>query len=239
VKTVYKTTYFIGLLSVLVVAQDQKNSAQPKTAKDTLSYVLGRDVGEQLKDLGADLQIDAFTLGVEQSIKGEKSLIDSAKADSIRQAFATQAQEELQKMEEEAAEESKKAGEKFLSENKKRKGVETTKSGLQYAVLQKGNGDKPDASDTVTIDYKGMLSDSTVFDSSMAGQPATFELEKIIPGLREGIQLMREGAEYRFFIPADLAYGEQGLPPVIPPNAVLIFEVKLLNIGGQAQMGKK
>jgi FKBP-type peptidyl-prolyl cis-trans isomerases 1 len=122
-------------------------------------------------------------------------------------------------------------GRQYLEENAKREGVKTTASGLQYEVLQEGNGKSPKATDTVEVHYKGTLIDGTEFDSSYKrGRPATFPLNAVIPGWTEGVQLMKEGAKYRFAIPSNLAYGERGVPGVIGPNETLVFEVELLKV---------
>jgi FKBP-type peptidyl-prolyl cis-trans isomerase FkpA len=124
-------------------------------------------------------------------------------------------------------EQNLKAGESFLAENRTKEGVVTTPSGLQYQVLKDGNGKQPSASDSVTVNYKGSLITGKEFDS---GENITFPLNGVIPGWTEGLQLMKEGAKYRFFIPSPLAYGESGAARVIPPNAALIFEVDLVKV---------
>lgn len=124
-------------------------------------------------------------------------------------------------------EQNRRAGEAFLAENAKKDGVKTTASGLQYQILKAGDGRQPSASDSVTVDYKGSLIDGTEFDS---GQGISFPLNGVIPGWTEGLQLMREGGKYRFFIPSALAYGESGAARVIPPNAVLVFDVDLVTV---------
>lgn len=128
-------------------------------------------------------------------------------------------------------EENKVAGEKFLAENGKNPGIVTTASGLQYQVLQEGNGASPKATDEVTVHYKGTTIDGKEFDSSYShGAPATFPLNRVIPGWTEGVQLMKEGAKYRFFIPSQLAYGERGAGSRIGPNSALIFDVELIKV---------
>jgi FKBP-type peptidyl-prolyl cis-trans isomerase len=129
-------------------------------------------------------------------------------------------------------EKNKTEGETFLAKNKTRAGVKTTASGLQYEVEKEGTGPNPKATDTVTVNYKGTLMDGTTFDSSYdRGQPATFVLNQVIPGWTEGVQLMKPGGKYKFYIPSSLGYGEQGAGGVIGPNAPLVFEVELVSIG--------
>jgi len=129
------------------------------------------------------------------------------------------------------AEENRAAGEAFLADNAKKDTVKVTNSGLQYEVIKEGTGRSPSASDKVTVHYKGTTLDGTVFDSSYKrGEPATFPLNQVIPGWTEGVQLMKEGAHYRFYIPADLAYGNRGAGPVIEPGATLVFEIELIKV---------
>jgi len=131
-----------------------------------------------------------------------------------------------------AASKVKKEGQTFLAENAKKQGIVTTGSGLQYQVLREGKGAKPGPTDEVTVHYKGTLINGTEFDSSYSrGEPATFPLNRVISGWTEGVQLMKVGAKYRFFIPSEMGYGERGAPPNIPPDSVLIFDVELLRIG--------
>ncbi|MGJ0490405.1 FKBP-type peptidyl-prolyl cis-trans isomerase [Methylobacter sp.] len=128
-------------------------------------------------------------------------------------------------------EENKAAGEAFLAENAKKPNIITTASGLQYEILKKGEGATPSATDNVTVHYKGTTIDGNEFDSSYSrGEPATFPLNRVIPGWTEGVQLMQEGAKYRFYIPSDLAYGAHGAGRLIGPNSTLIFDVELINI---------
>ncbi len=128
-------------------------------------------------------------------------------------------------------EEQRQKSDRFLAENSQKPGVVTTASGLQYKVIKQGEGDRPSIHSKVTVHYKGMLPDNTVFDSSyQRGEPATFPLNAVIKGWTEGLQLMQEGGHYIFYIPAELAYGEKGAGKVIPPNSALIFEVELLNV---------
>ena len=137
----------------------------------------------------------------------------------------------LSDLEKKAVEAARAAGSKFLEENAQKEGVKVTASGLQYVVEKEGEGAQPTAEDEVTVHYTGRLLDGTVFDSSVnRGEPATFPLNRVIPGWTEGVQLMKEGGKYVFFIPSDLAYGPQGVPGAIPPHSTLIFEVELIKV---------
>ena len=205
--------------------------AELNDAADSLSYVIGRDVGSQLKDLETDIKTAPFVLGIEHARRGRGSLIDTATADSIRRGFALAAQERLEQQRRELAKQQKRESEAFLARNRRKRGVETTESGLQYRVLEQGRGTKPERGDSVLVEYTGTLTDGTVFDS--AGTPVVLNLQRTIPGLTEGILMMSVGSRYRFYLPPELAFGEEGIPPMIPPNAVLIFDVQLVNIGGQ------
>lgn len=208
----------------------QTDTVNLKNKSDSLSYVIGRDVGQQLKSFGANLSMDPFMAGMEGALKDDSSKISAAKADSIRQKFSMEVQQRLQAEFQEKSTANKKDGEAFLAQNKKKSGVKVTSSGLQYRVIKAGKGKKAEVVDSVKVIYKGMLLDSTVFDSTASNQPVFLNLQRVIPGLVEGIKLMNEGASYRFFIPSGLAYGEQGAPPVIPPNAVLIFDIQLMEV---------
>lgn len=199
---------------------------------DKLSYALGLGIGRQLSQMGAnDLNAADFAQAVKDMIDGKEPQVPAAKAQQIVEDFF-QKQEEKQRAE--AAEKYKGAkseGEKYLSENAKKEGVTTLPSGLQYQVLKEGNGKSPKATDKVVCHYEGMLIDGTMFDSSIQrGEPATFPLNGVIAGWTEGLQLMKEGAKYRFFIPYQLGYGERGAGASIPPFATLVFDVELIEV---------
>ena len=199
---------------------------------DKLSYALGLGIGRQLSQMGAnDLNAADFAQAVKDMIDGKEPQVPAAEAQQIVEDFF-QKQEERQRAE--AAEKYKGAkseGEKYLSENAKKEGVTTLPSGLQYQVLKEGNGKSPKATDKVVCHYEGMLIDGTMFDSSIQrGEPATFPLNGVIAGWTEGLQLMKEGAKYRFFIPYQLGYGERGAGASIPPFATLGFDVELIEV---------
>ena len=199
---------------------------------DKLSYALGLGIGRQLSQMGAnDLNATDFAQAVKDMIDGKEPQVPTAEAQQIVEDFFRR-QEEKQRAE--AAEKYKGAkseGEKYLSENAKKEGVVTLPSGLQYKVLKEGNGKSPKATDKVVCHYEGMLIDGTMFDSSIQrGEPATFPLNGVIAGWTEGLQLMKEGAKYRFFIPYQLGYGERGAGASIPPFATLVFDVELIEV---------
>ena len=199
---------------------------------DKLSYALGLGIGRQLSQMGAnDLNAADFAQAVKDMIDGKEPQVATAEAQQIVEDFFRK-QEERQRAE--AAEKYKGAkseGEKYLSENAKKEGVTTLPSGLQYQVLKEGNGKSPKATDKVVCHYEGMLIDGTMFDSSIQrGEPATFPLNGVIAGWTEGLQLMKEGAKYRFFIPYQLGYGERGAGASIPPFATLVFDVELIEV---------
>ena len=199
---------------------------------DKLSYALGLGIGRQLSQMGAnDLNASDFAQAVKDMIDGKEPQVPAAEAQQIVEDFFRR-QEEKQRAE--AAEKYKGAkseGEKYLSENAKKEGVVTLPSGLQYKVLKEGNGKSPKATDKVVCHYEGMLIDGTMFDSSVQrGEPATFPLNGVIAGWTEGLQLMKEGAKYRFFIPYQLGYGERGAGASIPPFAALVFDVELIEV---------
>ncbi|MBF1639707.1 putative FKBP-type peptidyl-prolyl cis-trans isomerase FkpA [Prevotella melaninogenica] len=199
---------------------------------DKLSYALGIGIGSQLAGMGAkELNIDDFAQAIKDVISGSELKVDNAEAQTLVQNFFQEQEAKQQAAAAEAGKAAKAAGEAFLAENGKKDGIVTLPSGLQYQVLKEGNGKKPSATDQVVCHYEGTLIDGTVFDSSyQRNQPATFGLNQVIPGWTEGVQLMQEGAKYRFFIPYKLAYGERGAGAQIPPFATLVFDVELIEV---------
>ena len=199
---------------------------------DKVSYALGLGIGQQLAQMGAsDLNIDDFAQAIKDVISGSELKVQHRDAQQIVQDYFTKKEEKLNAERAVQGKAHKEAGEKYLADNAKKDGVVTLPSGLQYQVLKEGNGKKPGAKDTVKCHYEGFLIDGTVFDSSVQrGEPATFPLQQVIAGWTEGLQLMQEGAKYRFFIPYRLAYGEGGAGQMIPPYAALIFDVELIEV---------
>ena len=199
---------------------------------DKLSYALGIGIGSQLAGMGAkELNIDDFAQAIKDVISGSQLKVDNVEAQTLVQNFFQEQETKQQAAAAEAGKAAKAEGEAFLAENGKKEGIVTLPSGLQYQVLKEGDGKKPSATDQVVCHYEGTLIDGTVFDSSyQRNQPATFGLNQVIPGWTEGVQLMQEGAKYRFFIPYKLAYGERGAGAQIPPFATLVFDVELIEV---------
>ena len=191
---------------------------------DKVSYALGMSIGHQLQQMNAtDLNIDDFAQAITDVFNGDAKLSDAEAQAAVQDFFSRKAEEQ--------AKAAKAEGENFLAENAKKEGVKTLPSGLQYKVLREGDGRKPSATDKVECHYEGTLINGEVFDSSYRrGETATFGLNQVIKGWTEGLQLMQEGAKYRFFIPYNLAYGEHGAGQSIPPYAALVFDVELINV---------
>lgn len=190
-----------------------------------ISYSLGTLMASNVKTQGADsLDLDALSAGLKDVLQGKTLLVDQNEAMGLVQNYMQQAM--MRK-----AEKAKAAGQQFLADNKTKEGVITTASGLQYKVLQQGNGKQPTAQDRVTVHYAGTLIDGTPFDSSIKrGQPATFGVSGVIRGWTEALQLMKEGDKWMLYIPYDLAYGERGSGAQIPPYSTLLFEVELIKV---------
>lgn len=226
----------LGLfLALPVVAQSAEKAvdanAPLKTFKEKLSYSVGTDIGKSLEQLKDDVDVNAVILGLQDSLAGKELLLNPEQMKEVQQQFVMQMQAKQQEQLLEMQQKNRAAGDVFLAENKKKDGVITTDSGLQYQILEKGDGATPSGNDIVTVHYTGTLIDGTKFDSSVdRGQAADLPLNGIIPGWTEALQLMKVGTKARLVIPSDLAYGENGAPPVIEPNSVLVFNVELLGI---------
>lgn len=238
-----KTFLLLMALSVAFVSADAKEKKPKKSKKnqvvvvekifkndvDSMSYALGMNVGTDFaKNIasipGGKSNIDLIVKGFATTMKGDSALMTPEVATEFFKNYITKAQSA-------DAEQKKAADEKFLAENMTKPGVMVTPTGLQYQILTPAEGKKPTAQDTVVVHYEGTLINGTKFDSSIdRGEPIEFPLNQVIKGWTEGVQLMSVGAKYRFFVPYNLGYGEQGAGGVIPPFATLIFEVELINI---------
>lgn len=196
-----------------------------------VSYGMGLVLGERMKNDLPDLQMEQFLQGIKDGhTGGDAAKMSREEIQAALQEYQKKMQAEQMAKVQEMAKENKAKGEKFLAENADKDGVETTDSGLQYEVVEEGDGPKPEASDSVTVHYTGKLLNGDVFDSSRErGEPVTFQLSQVIPGWTEGLQLMNEGSRYKLYIPSDLAYGPGGNRS-IGPNETLIFDVELLKV---------
>lgn len=192
---------------------------------DKLSYAWGLAMGNQLKAMGVkDLDAESYANAVKSVFDGTTPEMSPEEAQKTIQDFLTELEAKM-------TEAAKAEGNAFLKENAAKEGVKVTASGLQYRVEKEGEGECPGPEDEVTVHYTGRLLNGTVFDSSVSrGEPATFPLNRVIPGWTEGVQLMKPGAKYTFYIPSDLAYGPQGVPNAIPPHSTLIFDVELIKV---------
>ncbi|HBH05373.1 MAG TPA: peptidylprolyl isomerase [Flavobacteriales bacterium] len=233
----------LALFSTTVVIGQSKSKKKNKSRKKTeevmevkeldwndevvkLSYALGLNIATSVKQQGIDtLNSEAMLQAFNEVLAGDSTRITFEESNQMIQEY-------MQSIADKQGEMAMEEGQKFLQENQKRPEVKVTESGLQYEVIEPGEGPKPQASDQVTVHYKGTLIDGTTFDSSYErGQPATFGLNQVIAGWTEGVQLMSVGSKYRFYIPYNLAYGERGAGGMIPPYAALIFDVELISIG--------
>ena len=216
----------LALLSLAGFVFGQEKSTPLKDTKDKVSYSIGLNIGFNLKKQNVSINPDTFVLGLKDALAGKPQMTDEQVKETM-----TAFEKEMIDKQKAAGVKNRADGEKFLAENKKKEGVKTTASGLQYKVIKEGSGAQPKETDTVVANYRGTLIDGTEFDSSYTrGQPATFPLSGVIRGWTEALQLMKVGSKYQLFIPANLAYGERAMGSDIGPNSTLVFEVELVGI---------
>ena len=201
-----------------------------KDQKDKESYSLGYQFGQSVKRQGLAVNLEVYTAGIRDALSGAKPQLSQEEVNKTVSEIQSRVMAARQKEMQESADKNLSEGKAFLEANKKKEGVKTLSSGLQYKVLAEGSGKTPKAADEVTVNYRGTLIDGTEFDSSYKrGKPLTFKVNGVIRGWSEALQLMKAGSRWQLFIPPDLAYGERGTGP-IPPNSTLIFEVELISV---------
>ena len=223
------TTLFILLLAIGCTAADK--TPKLESLIDKVSYSIGLNIGKDFKAQNIEVNPDLLARGIKDAISDSKPLLTEEEIQEAVGTFQQERMAEAEAMAKEMGEKNLKEGEAFLQENAKREGVVALPSGLQYEVIEEGTGKSPKPGDEVTVHYRGTLVDGTVFDSSYErGEPVTFPVEGVIPGWTEALQLMKEGAKWKLFIPPALAYGERGAGQVIGPNATLLFEVELISV---------
>jgi FKBP-type peptidyl-prolyl cis-trans isomerase len=221
--------FVIGAILFGIACTDMNGQVELKTEQDSLAYAIGLQWGKNLMVDDLKLNSEVIKAGLEDAYKEAPKLTD-AEMQTILTSLQQKLQDKRMKEQQQASSKNLEKADAFLAKNKSANGVKTTASGLQYQVMKEGNGVSPKATDNVKVHYHGTLLDGTVFDSSVQrGEPAEFPLNRVIPGWTEGLQLMKKGAKYKFFIPPGLAYGAQGAG-TIGPNSLLIFEVELIDV---------
>lgn len=225
-----KQIFIKGALLSAALVSSAAMAAELETESQKLGYIIGMDIGASLKQQGTDIDIDALLEAVKATYNGEPLAMTPEEAASVRETFIAARRAEAEQQRSSMASINAEEGDKFLLENRTKEGVQVTDSGLQYKVVVMGDGAKPAASDKVTVHYRGTLLNGEEFDSSYSrNQPTSFQLDQVIPGWTEGLQMMPVGSKFMFYIPPNLAYGPNGGGP-IGPNSTLIFEVELLSI---------
>jgi FKBP-type peptidyl-prolyl cis-trans isomerase FklB len=229
---------FVLLIAVATIGvgmcQDKVKKSEIKTQKDKVSYSIGLDIGRNMQAQSIEVDPRIFLQGLKDGLSTDTSrarLLTDTEIQTVMTEFQKEMTAKMEAKQKAASEKGKKAGEAFLAANKKKPGVITLPSGLQYKILKSGTGKSPKAEDTVTTNYKGTLIDGTEFDSSFKrGEPAKFPVNGVIKGWTEALQLMKEGDSWELYIPSDLAYGDTGAGQAIAPGATLIFQVDLIKV---------
>jgi FKBP-type peptidyl-prolyl cis-trans isomerase len=225
-----KQIFIKGALLSAALVSGAAMATELETESQKLGYIIGMDIGASLKQQGTDIDIDTLLEAVRATYNGDPLAMTPEEAASVRETFIAARRAEAEQQRSSMASINAEEGDKFMLENRNKEGVQVTDTGLQYKVVVMGDGATPTASDKVTVHYRGTLLNGEEFDSSYSrNQPTSFQLDQVIPGWTEGVQLMPVGSKFMFYIPPNLAYGPNGGGP-IGPNSTLIFEVELLSI---------
>jgi FKBP-type peptidyl-prolyl cis-trans isomerase FklB len=226
-----KNSLLIIATSLVIVPFALAADTELKDQKDKVSYAIGLDIGTTMKRQLIDVNDELLNSGIKDGLSGTKPRMTDEEVKEVMSTFQKEMMAKQATARKATGEKNAAEGKKFLEENKKKEGVKTTADGLQYKVLKEGTGPMPKATDAVKVNYRGTTIDGTEFDSSYKrGEPATFPVNRVIKGWTEGLQLMKAGSKYQFFVPADLAYGERGAGSDIGPNSTLLFDVELLEV---------
>jgi FKBP-type peptidyl-prolyl cis-trans isomerase FklB len=226
------THIIAAMLGIIIIAANclAADGLELKDQKDKESYSLGYQFGQSLKRQGLAIDLEIYTSGIRDALSGAKPLLSQEEVNKTVSEIQSRVMAARQKEMQELADKNLSEGKAFLEANRKKEGVKTLSSGLQYKVLAEGSGKTPKATDEVTVNYRGTLIDGTEFDSSYGrGKPLTVKVNGVIRGWSEALQLMKAGSRWQLFIPPDLAYGERVMGR-IPPNSTLIFEVELISV---------
>ncbi|TZF90597.1 FKBP-type peptidyl-prolyl cis-trans isomerase [Cognatilysobacter lacus] len=221
-----------ALMQRIAARRGQAKTAPPEVSKVDVGHLVAMDLGPSLASIKDEVDMPLVFRTMSGLLAGQQPVMDESTRNAVRAEFTASVKQKIEAQRAAQSGTNKATGEKFLAENKTKKGVITTPSGLQYMVLRQGSGARPKPTDRVRVNYHGTLLDGTVFDSSYdrGGQPVEFMLNQVIPGWTEGVSMMPVGAKYRFWVPSELAYGEKGAGAQIGPNSTLVFDVELLAI---------
>jgi FKBP-type peptidyl-prolyl cis-trans isomerase len=226
-----KVVKILGISIGLIMSGNGLKCQELKTALDSAAYVIGHQMGEYYFMNQLEFNVDAFHAGAKDGITGNRAKVQDPEKTEVMKAFEMYMQQKQQEKTEKDARFNKEVAKSIIEQNRQDKTIKETASGLQYQVIKEGTGAKPVATDRVLAHYVGTLYNGQTFDSSRdRGEPVVFPLNGVIKGWTEGLQLMKEGGIYKFWIPSDLGYGDQGFQGVIPGGSLLIFEVELIKV---------